>query len=62
MEDPGVRYFTVDLHHDLVFFILDDAVCNLRDGKGIVSHQHVNQCVVTFFNSAHKLLNLYHYY
>lgn len=27
MEDPGVRYFTVDLHHDLIVFVLDDAVC-----------------------------------
>lgn len=27
MEDPGVRYFTVDLHHHLVVFVLDDAVC-----------------------------------
>lgn len=67
MEDPGVCYFAVDLHHDLVFFILDDAVCNLEDGKGIVSHQRVNKSLVcaivlprspkTFIKLAHKLLH-----
>lgn len=34
VEDPGVGHLTVDLHHCLVFFVLDDAVCNLRDGEG----------------------------
>lgn len=72
MEDPGVLYFTVDLHHDLVIFVLDDAVCKFRDGKGIVSHQRVNKCVVcvvalprspkTFVNSAHKRSNSYQDY
>lgn len=26
MEDPGVCYLTVDLHHHLELFVLDDAV------------------------------------
>lgn len=34
VEDPGVGHLTVDLHHCLVFFVLDDAVCSLRDGEG----------------------------
>lgn len=27
VEDPGVCYFTVDLHHHLKLFASDDAVC-----------------------------------
>ena len=30
VEDPGVRYFTVDLHHHLVLFVPYDAVCRGR--------------------------------
>lgn len=34
VEDPGVRYFTVNLHHHLVGFVPDDAVCNGMKGNG----------------------------
>lgn len=44
MEDPGVRYFTVDLHHDLIVFVVDDAVCETE--REIVGYQYVNKCVV----------------
>lgn len=27
VENPGVCYFTVDLHHHLELFVPDDAVC-----------------------------------
>lgn len=33
VEDPGVGYFTVNLHHHLVLFVPYDAVCNGRKGK-----------------------------
>lgn len=33
VEDPGVRYFTVNLHHHLVVFVPYDAVCNGRKGR-----------------------------
>lgn len=31
VEDPGVCYFTVNLHHHLELFVPDDAVC--KGGK-----------------------------
>lgn len=34
VEDPGVRYFAVDLHHHLKLFVLYDAVCNGKKEKG----------------------------
>ena len=36
VEDPGVRYFTVNLHHHLVLVFPDDAVCNGRKRKQTV--------------------------
>lgn len=34
VKDPGVRYFTVNLHHHLVLFVPYDAVCNGDKGEG----------------------------
>lgn len=41
VEDPGVRHFTVDLHHHLIIFVPDDAVCNGR--KGTVSFRGISE-------------------
>lgn len=34
VEDPGVRYFAVNLHHHLVVFVPYDAVCIGRKDSG----------------------------
>lgn len=34
VEDPGVCYFTVDLHHHLEILVPYDAVCNGKKGRG----------------------------
>lgn len=43
VEDPGVRYFTVNLHHHLVLVFPDDAVCNGKKRKmTVVSSGFIN--------------------